>query len=151
MLSKGVLKLILKIKKSLSLIDYKLMISLIIIQLVPTLYTTLRVFFLGQLPGEYPFSIAGQLTWVNLLYEIINESIILPLYYFIGKASNNKNELDNCFKSGILVTFLLYVTKIWIPTLMGIALLFGIGMAFDSLVSLGAYRYLLKKNKIGIK
>jgi len=27
-------------------------------------------------------------------------------------------------------------------------MMFGIGMAFDSLVSLGAYKYLLKKNKI---
>ena len=108
-MAKGVLKLILKIKKSLSLIDYRLIISLMLIQLVPTLYTTLRIFFLGQLPGEYSFSIAGQLTWINLLYEIINESIILPLYYFIGKASNNKKELGNCLKSGLLVTFLIYV------------------------------------------
>ena len=106
---KEVLKFILKIRRSLLLIDYKLIISLMLIQLVPTIYTTLRVFFLGQLPGEYSFSIAGQLTWVNLLYEIINESIILPLYYFVGKASNNKKELSNCFKSGLLVTFLIYV------------------------------------------
>ncbi len=79
------------------------------IQLVPTIYTTLRVFFLGQLPGEYSFSIAGQLTWINLLYEIINESIILPLYYFVGKVSNNKKELSNCFKTGLLFTFSIYV------------------------------------------
>ena len=80
-----------------------------LVQLVPTLYTTLRIFFLGQLPGEYSFSIAGQLTWINLLYEIINESIILPLYYFMGKAAKNKEELNNCFKSGLLVTFGIYV------------------------------------------
>lgn len=101
--------MILKIKRSLLLIDYKLIISLMLIQLVPTLYTTLRIFFLGQLPGEYSFSIAGQLTWINLLYEIINESIILPLYYFMGKAAKNKKELNNCFKSGLLVTFGIYV------------------------------------------
>ena len=97
-----------KIKKSLSLIDYKLIISLLIIGLVPTVYTTLRIFFLGQLPSEYSFSIAGQLSWVALLYEIINESIILPLFYFIGKAANCKRELNNCFKSGILITFCIY-------------------------------------------
>lgn len=108
-MSKGVLKLILKIKRSLLLIDYKLIISLMLVQLATTLYTTLRVFFLGQLPGEYSFSIAGQLTWINLLYEIINESIILPLYYFMGKASQNKKEFNNCFKSGLLVTFGIYV------------------------------------------
>jgi len=35
-------------------------------------------------------------------------------------------------------------------TLIGIALLFGIGNAFDSIVSLGAFAYLLKKEKINI-
>jgi len=38
-----------------------------VLGLCPTIYTTLRVFFLGELPGEYSFSIAGQLSWVNLL------------------------------------------------------------------------------------
>lgn len=46
--------------------------------------------------------------------------------------------------------FILYVTGVWVPTLTGIALLFGIGVAFDSIVSLGAYIYLLKKRKINI-
>lgn len=46
--------------------------------------------------------------------------------------------------------FILYVTHIWTPTLTGIALLFGIGNAFDSLVSLGAYIYFLKKENICI-
>ena len=105
----GGIKVITKIKKSLLLIDHKLITSLMIIQLVPTLYTTLRIFFLGQLPGEYPFSIAGQLTWVNLFYEIVNESIILPLYYFIGKNLNNKNDLNNCFRSGMLFVFCVYL------------------------------------------
>jgi hypothetical protein len=48
------------------------------------------------------------------------------------------------------IAFVLYINNIWTPTLMGIALLFGIGNAFDSLVSLGAYLYLLKKEKISI-
>lgn len=100
--------MVFKIKKSLELIDCKLVMSLLMIQLVPTLYTTLRVFLLGQFPGEYSFSIAGQLTWVNLFYEIVNESIILPLFYFVGKVVNNKKELSNLFKSGFLVTFCIY-------------------------------------------
>ena len=48
------------------------------------------------------------------------------------------------------IAFILYATNIWIPTLTGIALLFGIGNAFDSLVSLIAYGYLLKKEKLNI-
>jgi hypothetical protein len=46
--------------------------------------------------------------------------------------------------------FVLYITGVWTPTLIGIALLFGIGNAFDTIVSLGAYVYLLKKKKINI-
>ena len=51
--------MLLKIKNSLKNINYKLFIALLIMGLCPTIYTTLRVFFLGQLPGEYSFSIAG--------------------------------------------------------------------------------------------
>ena len=54
-------------------INYKLFFALLVMGLCPTIYTTLRVFWLGQLPGEWSFSIAGQLSWVNLFYEIINE------------------------------------------------------------------------------
>ena len=44
--------------------------------------------------------------------------------------------------------FILYVNGVWTPTLIGIALLFGIGNAFDTVVSAGAYIHLLKKKKI---
>ena len=48
------------------------------------------------------------------------------------------------------IAFILYATNVWTPTLTGIALLFGIGNAFDSVVSLVAYVFLLKKEKINI-
>ena len=43
------------------------------------------------------------------------------------------------------VCFVLYITHIFEPTLIGIALMFGIGNAFDSIVSGGTYWYLMKK------
>ncbi len=46
--------------------------------------------------------------------------------------------------------FVLYLAGAWKPTLIGIALLFGIGNAFDSLVSLGAYVFLMKKKEINV-
>ena len=46
--------------------------------------------------------------------------------------------------------FILYALNVWTPTLTGIALLFGIGNAFDSIVSLVAYTFLLRKEKINI-
>ena len=97
-----------KIKASLSKINYKLFFALIVLGLAPTIYTTVRVFFLGQLPGEWSFSIAGQLSWVNLLYEILNEAIILPLFYFVGKIKDNKEEFSNRVRTGMLITLGVY-------------------------------------------
>jgi Na+-driven multidrug efflux pump len=98
-----------KLKLSLSNINYKLYFALLVLGLAPTVYTTVRVFFLGSLPGEYTFSIAGQLSWVNLLYEIINEAIILPLFYFIGKVVTDKKEFTNRVKTGMLISLGVYL------------------------------------------
>ena len=93
-----------KLKESLSKINYKLFLALLVLGLVPTIYTTVRVFFLGQLPGEYSFSIAGQLSWVNLLYEILSEAIVLPLFFFIGKVLTDKKGFANRMRTGLLVS-----------------------------------------------
>ena len=98
-----------KIKLSLSSINYKLYFALLVLGLAPTVYTTVRVFFLGTLPGEYSFSIAGQLSWVNLLYEIINEAIILPLFCFLGKVVTDKKEFTNRIKTGMLLSLGIYL------------------------------------------
>ena len=100
--------MIAKIKKSLSNINYKLYLALLVLGLVPTIYTTVRVFFLGQLPGEYSFSIAGQLSWVNLLYEILSEAIILPLFHFIGRVKDNKKDFSNRVRTGMLISLGVY-------------------------------------------
>ena len=97
-----------KIKNSLFKINYKLFLALLVLGSVPTIYTTVRVFFLGQLPGEWSFSIAGQLSWVNLLYEILNEAIILPLFYFVGKVKEDKNEFSNRVRTGMLISLGVY-------------------------------------------
>lgn len=97
-----------KLKLSLSRINYRLYIALLVLGLTPTIYTTIRVFFLGQLPGEWSFSIAGQLSWVNLFYEILNEAIILPLFYFIGQVKENKKEFSNRIRTGMLISFGVY-------------------------------------------
>lgn len=98
-----------KIKLSLNGINYKLFVALLVLGLSPTIYTTLRVFFIGQLPGDWSYSIAGQLSWVNLLYEILNEAIILPLFYFIGQVVNDKKEFVNRIRTGTIITFIIYL------------------------------------------
>ena len=97
-----------KLRMSLRNVNYKLYFALLILGFAPTIYNTVRVFFLGQLPGEWSYSIAGQLSWVNLLYEILNEAIILPLFYFVGKVKYNKKEFANCVRTGMLISFVVY-------------------------------------------
>lgn len=97
------------IVRSLKRINYRMFFALFLLGLIPTVYTTLRIFFLGQFPSDYSFSIAGQLSWVSLLYEIVEESIILPLFFFIGKVVNDKKELSNRIRTGLLVTGGIYL------------------------------------------
>ena len=97
-----------KVKKSLGCINFRLYFALLTLGLAPTVYTTVRVFFLGQLPGEWAYSIAGQLSWVNLLYEILNEAIILPLFYFMGKVREDRAEFSNRVRTGMLIALGLY-------------------------------------------
>ena len=71
-------------------------------------------------------------------------------FYGLGKTNYMLFEsiVTNSIYYGI--AFALYLAGKWTPTLMSIALLFGVGNAFDSIVSGGAFAYLLKKKKINI-
>ena len=99
-----------KVFSSLRRMNYRLFGALLVLGLVPTVYTTVRIFFLGQLPGEWSFSIAGQLSWVNLLYEILDEAMILPLFYFVGKVKHDKKELSNRLRTGMILVFAVYAS-----------------------------------------
>ena len=51
--------MLVKLKKSFKNINYKLFIALLFMGLCPTIYNTLRVFWLGEMPGEYCYFIGG--------------------------------------------------------------------------------------------
>lgn len=101
--------MITKTLQSLKRINWRLFMALFIMGLCPTIYTTVRTFFLGQLPDSWAYSIAGQLSWVNLLYEIVNEAIILPLFFFMGKVVEDKAEFTNRLKTGLFAALGAYL------------------------------------------
>jgi Na+-driven multidrug efflux pump len=76
--------------------------------LLPAIYQTVRIYFLGEMPSDWGINIASQLSWVSLFYEIIQEALILPLFYLLGKSINNNEEMENKVKSGLLVTGFVY-------------------------------------------
>lgn len=94
------------------------------------------------------FGLVMLLVGFYVLYAFQN--VFDSTFYGLGKTSYMLFEsvVTNTIYYG--AAFILFITKAWTPTLTGIALLFGIGNAFDSVVSLAAYVYLLKKEKINI-
>ena len=83
--------------------NWKLWLVLAVTLFIPALYQTLRVFFLGDMPDTYGVNIASQLAWVNLLYEIIEEALILPLFYLLGKSLASLGEIENKTRTGLLI------------------------------------------------
>mgnify|MGYP004456073367 CR=1 FL=1 len=94
------------------------------------------------------FSLVMVLLGFYVLYALQN--VFDSEFYGLGKTNYMLFEsvVTNTIYYG--VAFILYLADVWTPTLIGIALLFGIGNAFDSIVSGGAYAFLLKKKKINI-
>ena len=102
-----------------------------------------------------------QFTDVDKLFELVLvlvgfyilyafQNVFDSIFYGLGKTNYMLFEsvITNTVYYGI--AFILYLTGVWTPSLIGIALLFGIGNAFDSIVSLGAFAFLLKREKINI-
>jgi len=98
-------------------IEYPLLGTLLLTSLLPTIYTTFRIFLLGELPNDWGFSIASQLAWVNIIYEVVQEALILPLFYIISRSVNNSSDFSNRLRTGLISTFLIY----FVATIMVIA------------------------------
>ena len=97
-----------KIITSLKTVNYRLYYALIFTGFLPTLYTTVRIFYLGDMPGDWGFNIASQMAWVGLIYEIVQEALILPLFFLLGKSLSIKDEFENKVRTGLFVTFGIY-------------------------------------------
>ena len=85
-------------------INIRLLIALISMMILPSLYQTARVSFLGNLPSDAGINIASQILWLSLIYEIAQEALILPLFYLFGKSLFDKSEFENKVQTGFIVT-----------------------------------------------
>ena len=78
--------------------------------LFPTIYKTLRVYYLGNLPDAAGVNIASQLIWVSLVFEIFQETLIQPLYHLIGQTFHDLRETKNRIKIGCMIIFLIHLS-----------------------------------------
>ncbi|WP_283132271.1 MATE family Na+-driven efflux transporter [Enterovibrio norvegicus] len=93
--------------RAVSAVNYRLLFVLLLSGFIPTIYSTLRVHFLGSLPDTWAFSIAAQIAWLNVGYEVINEALLLPLVFLLGQVINEKtNEQFSQRFSGAAVVYL---------------------------------------------
>jgi Na+-driven multidrug efflux pump len=78
---------------NLKTINYKLFAVLLLSAFIPTLYSTVRINFLGTIPDPWAFSIASQVAWLNIAYEVISEGLLLPLAFILGQVITDKQRL----------------------------------------------------------
>ena len=96
-------------KSSFRRFNYRLYLALLLTDLLPTIYTTVRIHYLGELPHTWGVNIASQLQWVNVILEVIQEALIQPLFFCIGVTIKNAQETVNKVKTGLVVTFVVYL------------------------------------------
>lgn len=89
-------------------INVKLWLVLILSSLVPLVYTTTRIHFIGSMPDSWAFSIAAQVAWLNIGYEVINEALLLPLAFILGQVIMTKEAFQKRAAVSLGVVVLTY-------------------------------------------
>ena len=115
-----------RILNSVRRLQFSLYLVLIIKALLPTIYSTVRISLLGDLPSDSGVNIASQVVWLSLFFEVLQETLILPLYFTIGKTLSDPESTANKIKTGVMVivvlfsvaTIILYVTMPYLVTMM---------------------------------
>lgn len=89
--------------------------TLLALALVPLFWKTFRIHLIGDLPGDWGFNVASQQQWIQVLYEVIQEALILPVFFLVGQVIyrvdgvvSYTNELKNRLLGGLLVSLLVY-------------------------------------------
>ena len=75
---------------------------------------------------ESKVDIASQVVWLSLFFKVLQETLILPLYFTIGKTLSDPESTANKIKTGVMVivvlfsvaTIILYVTMPYLVNMM---------------------------------
>ena len=83
--------------------EWKLYFTLCLRALIPSIYSTVRLHLLGSLPSDSGVNIASQVAWLSLAFEVLQELLIMPLYFILGSTITNQVETRNKVKTGLLL------------------------------------------------
>lgn len=88
--------------------NWKFFLLILLINLIPSIYTTTKIFFIGEIPNSNAINIASQIAWLNILFEIITEAIMLPLFYLIGTRKIDNQEYKNRVFISFFIVLIFY-------------------------------------------
>ena len=91
------------IKESILRIKFSLYLTLFTKALLPTIYSSVRVSLLGDLPSDAGVNIASQVVWLSLFFEVFQEMLIMPLCYTFGNTIDDLQVTSNKIKTGSLI------------------------------------------------
>ena len=95
-------------------INFKLFIVLIIQALIPSIYSTFSIYLLDSYPDASAINIASQQMWLGIIYEVFEEAIIAPLFFFLGNIkdddiNNHKEVFINKLRSSTIIIIFIYI------------------------------------------
>ena len=90
-------------------INYRLWASIALLAFLPAVYATVRVYFVSSIPDTWSVSIAAQSAWLHLAFEVLQEGILLPLYFVFGQVISNLPSLRSRFSAAFGVTVAAFV------------------------------------------
>lgn len=89
-------------------INYQLWLVLILTSLIPLIYSTTRIHFLGSIPSPWTYSIAAQVAWLNVGYEVLSEALLIPLSFVLGRVIHSNEAFRERASLSLLVTLICY-------------------------------------------
>lgn len=100
-------------------INFRLFFVLIIQALIPSIYSTFRIYLLDSYPSASGINIASQQMWLGIIYEVFEEGIIAPLFFFFGKIKDKNSDEEKCIfinkvRSSILIIVFIYIVMAFI-------------------------------------
>ena len=90
-------------------LNYRLWGAIFVVAFFPTLYSTVRIYFINGIPDTWSVSIAAQSMWLNLAYEVVQEALLVPLYFLFGQVIRDHPSLRERVSWAFLVTLSAYV------------------------------------------
>lgn len=89
-------------------VNYRLWGSIFLVAFFPAVYSTVRIYFLNSIPDTWNVSIAAQSAWLHLSYEVLQEALLLPLYYVFGQVIRDLPALRDRITRAFVVTMAAY-------------------------------------------